>query len=412
VPGDREFDIVLFGATGFTGRLVADYLAGAAPEGTRIALAARNEEKLKGIQDELPGPAKEWPLIVADSSDEQAMKDLAARTKVVVTTVGPYARYGMPLVEACATQGTDYADLAGEVLFMRDAIDRFEDVAKQNGARIVHTCGFDSIPSDIGTYLLHERAQGDGAGELEDTTLMVVNMKGAPSGGTLESMKGQIDDAKKDKARARIAADPYALSPDREAEPDLGDERDLRGVERSDELDCWVGPFIMAAINTRVVRRSNALKEHAYGRKFKYREVTSFGSGPTAPAKAAAMTAGLGALAGGLQVGPTRAVLEKVLPAAGEGPSEKQREAGFFNIEIHTRTSSGARYVCKVKAQGDPGYKATSVMLGEAGLCLALDRDKSPDATGVLTPSTAMNGALVDRLRAAGMTFEVARKDD
>jgi short subunit dehydrogenase-like uncharacterized protein len=210
--------------------------------------------------------------------------------------------------------------------------------------------------------------------------------------------------------RKRVVGDPHALSPERSAEPELGKERDLRGVEHDGELGTWLGPFLMASINTRVVRRSNALQDWAYGRRFRYREVSGFGSGLAAPVKAVASTAGLGALAAGLAFGPTRALLDRVLPGPGEGPNERSREAGFFRIEIHARTSSGARYVCRVAAQGDPGYAATSVMLGESALCLALDGDHLPSRAGVLTPATAMGTALVDRLRAAGFKFETARE--
>jgi short subunit dehydrogenase-like uncharacterized protein len=409
VADDRALDIALYGATGFTGRLVAGYLAEHCPEDARIGLAGRSEERLAAVRDGLGGRAAGWPLIVADSSDPDSLKALASGPRVVVTTVGPYARGGLALVEACAAAGTDYADLSGEVLFMRDSIDRSHEAAVASGARIVHSSGFDSIPSDIGVLLIHEAAQADGAGELEETTLMVTAMKGAPSGGTIESMKGQMEEARADGDRARIMADPYALSPDRAAEPDLGRESDLRSVERDGQTGQWLAPFVMAAINTRVVRRSNALQGWAYGRKFRYREAMGMGTGATAPAKAAALTGGLGALMAGLSFGPTRSMLERVLPEAGEGPGEDAREKGFFRIEIHARTSSGARYVGRVAAKGDPGYKATSVMLGEAGLCLAFDRDRLPPRAGVLTPATAMGTALADRLRAAGFTFEVER---
>jgi short subunit dehydrogenase-like uncharacterized protein len=238
---------------------------------------------------------------------------------------------------------------------------------------------------------------------------MVTGMRGSFSGGTLASLLGQLDEAKADRERARVAADPYGLSPDRSAEPDLGDERDLRTVARDSDSGAWLAPFVMAGINTRVVRRSNSLQDWAYGRRFKYREVMAFRSGPAAPAMAAGLTAGLGGLMAGLSFGPSRSALQKVLPSQGEGPSEKARERGFFKIEIHTRTSSGARYVCRVAAKGDPGYAATSVMLGEAGLCLALDGERLPDRAGVLTPATAMGSALVERLRAAGFTFEASR---
>jgi short subunit dehydrogenase-like uncharacterized protein len=409
VSTERELDVVLFGATSFVGRLTAEYLARSAPPQARIGLAGRSLARLRELQSSLGGPAAQWPLLIADSNDSHALGELAARTRVLATTVGPYRQYGLGVLEACASAGTHYADLAGEVLFMREAIDRFDAVAQQSGARIVHSCGFDSIPSDLGVLLLHEAAAADGAGELEDTTLVVRAMKGGPSGGTIASLKGVVDDARSDRQLARVLMDPYALSPNREAEPSLGAEGDLRTIANDRELGMWIGPFVMGTINTRAVRRSNALQDWAYGRRFRYREVMGFGSGPLAAAQAGALAAGVGALTVGLVVPPTRMALDRVLPSPGEGPSESQRRKGFFRIEIHTRTSSGARYLCRVAAQGDPGYQATSVMFGESSLCLAFDGESLPPRAGVLTPATAMGDALVQRLRTAGQTFEVER---
>jgi short subunit dehydrogenase-like uncharacterized protein len=406
MSAQRQLDVVLYGATGFVGRLTAEYLARTAPAGVRIGIAGRSADRLARVKEELGEPAADWDAIVADSLDRGAVEELAQRTAVVATTVGPYRRYGLPLVEACAGAGTHYADLTGEVLFMRETVERFHDAAAQTGARIVHACGFDSIPSDLGVLLLHEAARADGAGELEDTTFVVRRLKGGASGGTIASMKGQIAEMRSSETR-RIVNDPYALSPDRAAEPDLGDERDLRGVEHSDELGAWLGPFVMAGVNTRVVRRSNALLGHAYGRRFRYREVMSFGDGLAGRARAMGTVAGLGALVAGLTLPPARMVLDRVLPAPGEGPSEETRRNGFFEIELHARTSSGRRYVATVAAQGDPGYAATAVMLGESALCLARDREQLPERAGVLTPATAMGTALAARLRAAGQTLEV-----
>ena len=401
MDADRELDIVVFGATGFVGKLTAEYLAEHAPEGVKIGLGGRSEEKLARVKSEL---GVDWPTVVADSSDAGSMKALAERCRVVATTVGPYRKYGMPLVEACATAGTDYVDLTGEVFFIRESINRFHDVASSSGARIVHCCGFDSIPSDLGVWLLHQEA-----GELEDTTFMVRGMKGGPSGGTLESMKGMIDEAKADADARRLMGDPYALSPDRSAEPNLGDESDVRMPVEDKETGEWLGPFVMAAINTRVVRRSNALQDWAYGRRFRYRETTAMGAGVAGRAKATALSGGVGAAVGAMSLGPTRAVLDRFLPKPGQGPSEEARAKGFFKIEIHARAASGERYVCRVSAKGDPGYAATAVMLGEAALALAQDRERLPERAGVLTPATALDGALVERLRAAGQTFEVSR---
>jgi short subunit dehydrogenase-like uncharacterized protein len=205
--------------------------------------------------------------------------------------------------------------------------------------------------------------------------------------------------------RRRLVSDPYALSPDRAAEPDLGDERDLDRARYDNELRTWVGPWLMAGINTRVVRRSNAVQGWTYGRRFRYREVAGFGVGPAAPVLAIAASAGTKAAEAGLAFGPSRALLSRLLPAPGQGPAEKTRRTGFFRIQIHTRTSAGLRYLATIEAQGDPGYAATSVMLGEAGLCLALDKDQLPDRAGVLTPATAMGAALAIRLRSAGHTL-------
>jgi len=410
MSADRRLDVVVFGATGFVGRLTAGELVRRAPDGVRVGLAGRSQERLARVRDGLGPRAAGWPLVAADSSDAGAMRALAESCRVVATTVGPYRRYGMALVEACAAAGTDYVDLTGEVLFMRAAIDRCDAVAQRSGARIVHTCGFDSIPSDLGVLLLHEAVVRDRAGELTDTTLVVRAMKGGASGGTLASLTGQLDEVRGDPALREVVEDPYALSPDRAAEPDLGRQADLRAPSYDADLDTWLAPFVMASINTRVVRRSNALQGWAYGRSLRYREAMGMGSGTAGRVKAAALAAGVGALVAGLSAGPTRRLLDRVLPAPGEGPSDQAREQGFFKIDVHTRTTTGARYVCHVAAQGDPGYKATAVMLAEAALCLLLDRDRLPDRAGVLTPATAMGTALADRLRAAGQTLEVEKR--
>jgi short subunit dehydrogenase-like uncharacterized protein len=407
--GDRELDIVVFGATGFVGRLVAGYLADHAPAGVRIGLAGRSRQRLADIRAQLGAAASDWPLVVADSGDLASVEMLARRARVVATTVGPYRRQGLTLVEACAREGTDYADLSGEVLFLHESIDRCHDMAADTGARIVHCCGFDSIPSDLGVLLLHQAARTDDAGDLEDTTLVVRAMRGGVSGGTLASGMGQWEEMRSSAERRGQAEDPYALSPDRAAEPDLGDERDLDWLSYDGDLRMWVGPFLMAGINTRVVRRSNALQGWAYGRRFRYREVTGFGAGPAAPVLGAAVSTALKALAAGLAFPPSRTLLGQLLPAPGEGPSENTRRKGHFRIEIHTHTSGGARYLSKIEARGDPGYAATSVMLGQSALCLALDRDLLPDCAGVLTPATAMGAALAGRLRSAGHTLATQR---
>ncbi len=399
---DRPHDIVVYGATGFVGLLTAKYLAEHAPPGVRIALGGRSESKLESTRAQL---GVDWPLVVADSSDVAAVKALAESTKVVATTVGPYFKYGKPLVEACAAAGTHYADLTGEVLFMRWSIDAADAAAKESGARIVHTCGFDSIPSDIGTLLLHEAAQAGGHGDLGETALVVKSMRGGASGGTIDSMRVSVDEVKKDKSGRRTLTDPYALSPDPSAEPDGKSERDSLRPFKDDRLGGWLAPFVMGTVNSRVVRRSNALQGHAYGTGLRYRELMLTGGGPLGLAKAGGVAGGIAGVFAGMATPGARQILDRVLPSPGEGPSEEAREKGFFNIDIHTTTSDGTKLRCEIRAPGDPGYKATAVMLGESALCLALD--DLPEGGGVLTPATAMGTKLADRLKAAGHSYEV-----
>ncbi|MEV6846511.1 saccharopine dehydrogenase NADP-binding domain-containing protein [Actinoplanes sp. NPDC051411] len=405
----REYDVVVYGATGFAGALVARHLAAHAPAGARLALAGRSETKLTRIRAEL---GVDWPIVVADASDEPALARLAASTRVVVTTVGPYLKYGRALVAACAAAGTDYADLTGEVLFVRDSIDANHDLARRTGARIVHACGFDSIPSDIGVHVLDRQVKADQAGDLTTTTLVVTSLRGGMSGGTIGTIRNQAEELKKDRARRRIAASPYSLSPDRAAEPDLGRQSDMLtvpGAEVDPSLRGSLAPFFMASFNTRIVRRSNALRGWSYGRAFRYRETMSVGTSPLSPLLAGALKLGLGAAMVGLAVTPP-AILDRILPDPGTGPSERTRASGHFTVDVFTVTTTGVRYRSRVRAQGDPGYAATAVMLGESALALAFDRDALPPSEGgVLTPATAMGDALVDRLRGAGLTITATR---
>lgn len=407
----REFDIVVYGATGFVGRLTAAYLAEHLPSGLKVALAGRSRTRLEQVRAELGAAAADWPLVEADAGRPESLATLAASTRIVLTTVGPYAKFGLPLVQACAEAGTDYVDLTGEVLFHRESIDRFDEVAHRTGARIVHSCGFDSIPSDLGVHALYRAAQADDAGELTDTTLVVTAFRGGISGGTIDSLRNQIDVVRKDPAQRKVAARPYSLSPDVSQEPQLGRQNDLALVDGktiAPELSGWKAPFVMASYNTRIVRRSNALTGWDYGKSFRYREVMSVGTSPVSPVLAGGVAAGLGALVLGLSFPPTRFLLDKVLPAPGEGPSESSRERGFFTIDLYTTTTTGARYTTRFAAQGDPGYKATAVMLGESALSLAVGGSALHAGGGVLTPAVAFGDVLTDRLRAAG--FEITTR--
>jgi short subunit dehydrogenase-like uncharacterized protein len=400
----REHDIVVYGASGFVGALTAAHLADHAPEGVRIALAGRSRERLEAARRELPPTARDWPVLVADSADAARVAELARSARVLVTAVGPYARYGLPVVEACARAGTHYADLTGEVLFHREAIDRTDALAKESGARIVHSCGYDSIPSDLGVLVLHERVAADGAGELA-TVELVATARGGVSGGTIDSMRGQFEDIGADRAKRRIVGDPHALSPDRAAEPARDQPSDTPAPARRGPRGLWTAPFVMASYNTRVVRRSNALLGFAYGRDLRYGERMGTGTGPVGAAAAYGTTAGLAAVVAGFSAAPTRALLDRVLPKPGSGPSAEARARGWFRMDLAATTTTGRRYTAVVAGKGDPGYAATAVMLGQSGLCLALD--PLPDRAGSLTPAVAMGSVLVERLRRAGHRYEV-----
>jgi len=415
----REFDIVLYGATGFVGKLTAEYLAGAASgtgKGARVALAGRSTDRLLAVRNSLGETAQSWPVLAVDASSPSTLNAMAARTQVVVTTVGPYARYGLPLVAACAAAGTDYADLTGEAMFIRQSIDLYHKQAADTGARIVHCCGFDSIPSDLSVYALYRAARDDGAGELVDTDFVVRSLSGGVSGGTIASMMDVFDAASSDPGLRRELADPYTLSTDRGAEPELGRQPDLpwrRGRRIAPELTgIWTAGFAMAQINTRIVRRSNALLDWAYGRQFRYSEHMSVGSSPLAPLASAVMS-GVGNATTGLgsryfRLLPRR-LLDRVVPKPGSGPSPAARERGYYRIETYTSTTSGARYVARMHQQGDPGYKATSVLLGECGFALATDRERLSELRGVLTPAAAMGDALLARFPAAGVSLQTER---
>ena len=411
----REFDIVLYGATGFAGKLTAQYLAKAGGD-ARIALAGRSQDKLLAVRETLGDKAQSWPVLTADASEPSTLNAMAARTQVVVTTVGPYLKYGLPLVAACAAAGTDYADLTGEAIFIRESIDLYHKQAVDTGARIVHSCGFDSIPSDLTVFALHRRAEQDHAGQLGDTNLVVRSLAGGVSGGTVASMIELMRTASSDPEARRVMSDPYTLTPDRAAEPELGAQPDIRwrrGREIAPELDgYWVGAFVMAVANTRIVRRSNALFDYAYGRRFEYAEQMSMGRSFVAPAAAAMATVGNAAttaLGSRYFDRLPNKLVERIAPAPGSGPSERAREQGHYKFETYTTTTTGARYRATMSQKGDPGYKATSVLLGESGLTLALDRDRLSDLRGVLTPATAMGDALMARFPGAGVLLETAR---
>ncbi|MGV8874732.1 MAG: saccharopine dehydrogenase family protein, partial [Rhodococcus sp. (in: high G+C Gram-positive bacteria)] len=340
---------------------------------------------------------------------------MAARTRVVATTVGPYLRYGESLVASCVDARTDYLDLTGEVPFVRRCIDKYHQTAIANGVKIVHSCGFDSIPSDLGAYLLFERIQADGTGSMTQTTMVVRAMKGKFSGGTIDSIRVMAELGSDPQFR-RVLADPHALSSgpgERSAgrtTKQAGDLTLLNGSALAPQVTGTLAPFFMSSYNTRIVRRSNALLDGAYGAGFSYAEGMYVGGVRGASTIAAAgVAAGLASFAGAMSVRPLRTVLDRLLPKPGDGPSRKVRDNGLFVTETYTTTSTGARYRTMIRASGDPGYKATSVMLAESALTLALRHDDLPSRAGILTPATAMGAVIVEALQAAGFTIAVER---
>lgn len=393
----KDFDLVLFGATGFTGRLVADYLAGApARERHSIhwAIAGRNEHKLEAISRELGNV----PVLVADAMDPDACAAIARRTRVVCTTVGPYAKYGSALVGACAEAGTHYCDLTGEVHWMRRMIDLHHARAAATGARIVHTCGFDSIPSDLGTWATqqeHIRRFGHPAHRID---AVFGEASGGMSGGTAASAFG-IADAMSDPEVRRILRNPYALDPHPGAPHPRQPDNKRPGWDP--RLKMFVVPFFMADTNSPVVRRAHALAGNPWGEDFQYREVMSTPGSARGLVMATAITAGLAGLAAAMQQPKLRELLRKRAPQPGQGPDAETRQHGHWKVRF---IADGRPFYTVGDAHGDPGYASTSRMLGESALCLALDHLTSPG--GVLTPSFAMGGHLVQRLRAAGLTFE------
>lgn len=404
---EREFDVVVYGATGFTGSLVAAYLLEQYGCGNELnwAIAGRSPHKLAELKEQLGADAAALETIVADSDDAEALANLVARTRVVLTTVGPYALYGARLVAACVAAGTHYCDLAGEVQWIRRMIDKHHEHAAETGARIVNCCGFDSIPMDMGVYFLQQEARRRHGHFCNDIAMFVKATRGSASGGTLASMMNVVREAREDRNVARVLGDPYALNP--EGEREGPDGRDQQKVLHDADAGTWTAPFIMAGINTRVVRRSNALAGYPYGRDFRYREAVMTGAGGAGWLKGNLMAVGLGALATGIYFEPTRKLLRKfVLPKPGEGPDKDAREAGFFNLMQVGKLPDGTVLHTRITGDRDPGYGSTSKMLAEAAVCLAKDELDSPG--GVLTPAVAMGDALLQRLRDnAGLTFNI-----
>ena len=402
---NKELDLIVFGATGFTGRLVAEYLHATygAAGSVRWAMAGRSAAKLAQIRDELGLPA-DLPLLVADASDEAALAALVKRTKVVITTVGPYQQYGEPLIRACAAAGTDYVDLCGEPGWMAKMIPELDAPAKASGARIVFSCGFDSIPFDLGVLHAQQEATQQLGAHLARVHGRVKVMKGTFSGGTVASMLATMEAIGRDRSLVRTLGDPFALVPGFKGARQPNDN-----TAEFDELaQAWTAPFVMATINTKNVHRSHALLGHPWGKDFIYSERTLTGEGKAGEKRARSMARNAKLQTMLLAFAPTRALLRRfALPKPGEGPNATQREKGRYELLFFGATGDGRTLTTRVTGDRDPGYGSTSKMISEAALCLLQDVDRGTTPGGVWTPAAALGMPLVERLRErAGLSFE------
>ncbi|WP_430431029.1 saccharopine dehydrogenase family protein [Oceanicaulis sp.] len=386
---NRDFDVVIYGATGFTGRLVAEYLSREYGKTVAWAMAGRSEDKLKTMRDEIGAPA-DTPLVVADASDPASLKAMAERTRAVITTVGPYQLYGEALVKACVEAGTDYVDLSGEPAWMHDIISAYGDKAKASGARIVHSCGFDSVPFDLGVYYLQEHAKAKIGKPLNRIKGRVRAMKGTFSGGTAASFAETMKRVAAEPDVLNVLINPFSLCEGFEGPEQPAGNKPIF----EEDLNAWSAPFIMAVINTKNIHRSNAMMGHAYGEDFVYDEMFLTGPGDQGEQMAIAI-----AKDRSMQDNP---------PKPGEGPSKEERETGFYDVMFTGETADGQRLTASVKGDKDPGYGSTSKMITECALALVKDVSRDQTPGGVYTPAPALGDAVIKRLSEhAGLTFAI-----
>jgi short subunit dehydrogenase-like uncharacterized protein len=415
---DRKHDVVVWGATGFAGRLVAEYLTGKyTPEDVSVAIGGRSEDRLRELETDLLERTEAWdevPVVIGDATDPESLSDIAHSTRVVCTTVGPYTKYGTPLVEACVEAGTDYCDLTGEVNWVRETVDRYHDEAVAADARIVHSCGFDSVPADLGTLLVQSFADEEFGSPCDMVRIYLEEGSGGASGGTLASAAELFEAASEDPTARRAITNPYSLAPPGEREG--VDEGEQRRPKRDPLLSVWTAPSPMAPINERMVRRSNAVLGYPWGRDFRCTEVIPTGSGFGSAATATGVAGGIGLFTAAMSVGPVRSGLRRfVFPDPGEGPTREEIENGYFRVRVLGRGTAGKdTFVVEsiIGADLDPGYGATARMLGESAMCLVRDEVDSQLSGGVLTPASAIGEPLADRLRDAGLTVTVGEREE
>ncbi len=406
MPASSPFDLIVFGATSFVGQIITRYLFDQYGVDSPVnwAIAGRSESKLSALRTSLGEPARNLPLIVADTQSAEALTNLCTQTRVVLSTVGPYALYGEPLIKACAETGTDYCDLAGEVIWIKQMMDRYEDLARQTGARIVPCCGYDSIPSDLGVHFLQQRANERFGQYCATVHMRVKAASGGVSGGTMASMLNLAKETAADASLRQLLADPYALC------PPVGfvrpKQQPVLSVTYDNMANAWVAPFVMAAINERVVQRSNAFLH--YSQNFQYNEAIRTGKGPLGFMGSAAVTVAMGGLLTAVAVAPLRRIVSKFMPKPGEGPSPEAQRTGYFVHEVYGQTEAGQTLTVRVSGDRDPGYGSTAKMMAQAGLCLVQDSSKTDKPGGFYTPATLFGEHLIERLqRFSGLTFEV-----
>lgn len=402
-----QFDVIIFGATSFVGQILCQYMVDeyGVNQDVKWAAAGRSMNKLKALQNELG--AKDLQLLNANSTDEASLKALCEQTKVIISTVGPYALYGEPLVKACVETGTDYCDLTGEVQWVKRMITRYNGQAHESGARIVHCCGFDSIPSDMGVWHLQQHAR-QRFGEVASTIRMRVKaLRGGASGGTVASMINVAKEAASNKELRKELVNPYSICPANHRFNTR--QTNVTSPELDEHSGQWAGPFIMAGINTRVVHRSNALLDNAYGDQFKYDESMLMGKGTKGRLTAMGFAAGIAAFIAGAAIKPTRWLLENhIVPKPGEGPSPESQRKGFYDLRFSGYTADGQLIQTKVTGDRDPGYGSTAKMLAQAGLSLAFDVSKKDKNGGFWTTASIFDQRFIDRLEEkAGLNFEV-----
>jgi len=403
MTAEREFDIILWGATGFTGSLVAQHFVDTYGGDLNWAMAGRNLKKLEHVRDQLNDPS--IPIIQADSHDQAGMDALASRARVICTTVGPYASYGTPLIAACAKAGTHYCDLTGEIQWMSSTIRDYQEIAQASGARIVHSCGFDSTPSDLGVFYTQQQMQNAHGMYADHVKARVGKFKGSASGGTIASMMVMMEQMSKDPKIREELENPYSLNPIRE-QSGLDGLDDNRAIFDED-FGQWTSPFVMASVNARVVRRSNALADYPYGRNFRYDERQLTGEDTRGQKKAKNIALGSKLTPVFMTLSPVRKLAGRFLPKPGEGPSPEEQRSGHFEMFFHGRSTDGSKTIrTRVSGDRDPGYGATSRMLGESAVCLA--RDELSCKGGLWTPASSMGQQLIQRLEAnAGIQFEL-----